>query len=252
MRRAKKLLKACKVLNNTPTSVIAEISSIVAYISIIAYLLPNIVVLIFPMKLQDNLPDQLFYFSMVMMMLIMKSIYTSFFTDRRKGTKNNLRELTIHLPLSKKDFVMAHYIRSLEIFFPAFIFLIVAIALNILLDSNLRCEIQLGIMILGFCISYILISLEKGICTYYYVDPRIREVSYMLLAFVWVGIEELLTESLTLYIDKMILSDRGKNCLEFVCSMGELKGIVLILGVVILGYFCQVKLPERLERSKQP
>ena len=71
MRRARKLLKACKVLNNTPTSVIAEISSIVAYIYIIAYLLPNIVVLIFPMKVQDNLSNQLFYFSMVMMMLIM-------------------------------------------------------------------------------------------------------------------------------------------------------------------------------------
>lgn len=251
MKRARKLLKAYKILNNRPTYIIAYISGIAIYITLGICLINLILTIILGGNKIMDLSNQLFYLSIVMVLLIIRSIYLSFFEDKRKGTKSNLRELTIHLPLNKKEFILASYMSSLQIFLPAFIFVVILIIFNGITENSMRYQFQLGMMILGFGITYIFISLEKGILTYYYMDPRIRELGYTVLAFIWIGTSYLSDDCFTSLIGKMNHSSRGKHLLDVICSISGVNGMLYIIVLLLIGYFCHMRLPQILERSKR-
>ncbi len=250
MRRAKKLLKACKVLNNTPTSVISYVSGIAIYVVVAICFINLILTMVFSREKIISLTEQISYLSIIIVLLIIRNIYTGFFQDKRKGTRKNLLELMIHLPVSKKDFILAQYINSLELFLPAFIFIIILIGFNLLTETMIREQFELGAMILGFGITYILISLEKGLLIYYYVDPRIREFGYLLLTFVWIGINYILEANPNHLIDEILNNGIGEMWFEAISSMSGIGGLVLLIIVLGIGHFCHTKLPEALERSK--
>ena len=229
---------------------ISYISGLSIYVTMFICLVNMVIAILFHGIEMINLAEQISYFSIIMILLIIRNIYTGFFEDKRKSTKNNLRALTMHLPVSKKDFILAQYINSIQLFLPAFIFLMILIVFNRMTQSTLQCQFQLGSVILIFALTYILISLEKGIFTYYYIDPRLREISYWILAIIWGWIDYILEMRSGNFIDEIVNNGIGKQWFIVICSFGELKGIFLMIVTFIGGYFCHVKLSEELERSK--
>ena len=185
-----------------------------------------------------------------MTLLIIRNINLGFFEDKRGRTKNNLRRLIIHLPLSKKDFIYAQYMSSLQLFFPAFVLVILSMLFNIIEEVAIRHQFELGIMIIGVCMTYVLISLEKGILTYRYIDPRVREIGYLLLTALWIILNYISDAHPTNFIDEIINNGIGAIWFNSICSMGGRNGIYLIALALLVGHFCHMRLPMLIEKGK--
>lgn len=189
--------------------------------------------------------------SRVIMLLTIRSIYTGFFEDKRQGTKNNLRALTVHLPISKQEFILAQFLGNVYVYLPAFVLACCLITFNALEGMSIQYTFLLGVIVACFSATYILFSLEKGLCTYYYINPRIREVIYTLLTFTWIGIGyyiELENGNLlwrTVYQNKKIFWVKG------VSWFGGLGGFLCLALAFIGGYILSVKLPLYIERRGQ-
>lgn len=250
MQRARRLLRAYSILNNTPTFVVSHMSGVVIYIVGIACVLINLVGILIHESQYVNNHSNLSYLSIIIVLLIIRSIYTGFFEDRRKGTKNNLRELTIHLPISRKDFILAQYIGSLYLFAPAFILTICLIMFNLLAQANDVYRFNLGVIILFFNITYSVICLEKGILTCCYIDPRIREMAYLSLTFAWMGVNYMMESGDNQILFKMIVEYHEQLWLHIFCNFGGMGGILLTIVALVGGYLSSVKLPAILERRK--
>lgn len=189
--------------------------------------------------------------SRVIMLLTIRSIYTGFFEDKREGTKNNLRALTVHLPISKQEFILAQFLGNVYVYLPAFVLASCLITFNALGGMSIQYTFLLGVIVACFSATYILFSLEKGLCTYYYINPRIREVIYTLVTFTWIGIGyyiELENGNLlwrTVYQNKKIFWVKG------VSWFGGLGGFLCLALAFIGGYILSVKLPLYIERRGQ-
>lgn len=251
MKRAWRLLKACRQLNNTPTAIIARMSYIIVYMIFFSYIASKIMLIVSKRIYELNTEKNLSSFSIVIVLLIIKNIYTGFFEDKRESTKNNLRALTMHLPVSKNDFILAQYIGSICLFLPAFIFMLSLIIFSIIGEKSLMYQFELGMVLLGFGLTYSIVSLEKGLLTYYYLDPRIREVSYLAITFLWMMANYFIEIKKIGQAEKILNDNQGQLWFQGICSLGGVNGIVLILFIIMIGYWCQMRLPIMLERRKQ-
>lgn len=251
MQRARRLLKACRILNNTPTAIISHMSCIVIYIIVCTCILMNIAgALLQNPKLASD-KQNLSYLSVVIVLLTIRSIYTGFFEDKRQGTKNSLRALTIHLPISKRDFIMAQYIGNLYLFIPAYIMIAFFEISNSINPREMIYQFLYGMVIIGFNLTYCLISLEKGILNYYYVDPRLREAMYLCLTFLWMGINYMIESKGIDSLIKVVLEGReNKLWVLGICKLGQAWGLILVAAALLIGYLCSAKLPVKLERRK--
>jgi len=250
MQRARKLLKACNTLNNTPISVISNVLGVIVFILTGACVISNI----YACYKQENpliwSTTDLSSMSMVIMLSIMRSIYTGFFEDKREGTKNNLRALTIHLPISKKEFILAQFLGDMYLYLPAFVLVSCLLTFNILGDKGEQYTFLLGGMVACFWITYILFSLEKGLCTYYYINPRIREIIYTVFTFMWIGIGYYIeSENSNLLVD-MVYQNKGTLWVRGISLLGRLGGFLCLGLAFIGGYLLSVKLPLYIERRK--
>lgn len=251
MKRAWRLLKACRELNNTPTAIIADMSYIIVCVIFFTYLASKIMLILSSRVYELNTGKNLSSFSMMIVLLIIKNIYTGFFEDKRESTKNNLRALTIHLPISKKDFILAQYIGSIYLFLPAFIFMLSLIILSIVGEKSLIYQFELGTVLLGFGLTYSIVSLEKGLLTYYYLDPRIREVSYLAITLLWMMVNYFIEVEETGQVARIVDCKQGRLWFQGICSLGGVNSVFLMLFIILIGYWCQMRLPIMLERRKQ-
>lgn len=238
------------MLINTPTFVVSHMSGMVICIVAGACILINLLGIVLHEPQFINTHSNINYLSMIIVLLIIRSIYTGFFEDRRKGTKNNLRELTLHLPISRKDFILAQYIGNLYLFAPAFILTICLIIFNLLGQANEVYRFNLGVIIVFFNITYLMTCLEKGLLTCCYMDPRIRETAYLALTFAWMGVNYIMESGDNQFLYKMIMGYQKECLLHIFRNFGGVGGILLTIAVLVGGYLSSVKLPVILERRK--
>ena len=251
MQRARRLLKACRILNNTPTSIISHMSCIVVYIIVCICILLNIAGIFFQDPKFTNDRQNLSYLSVVVVLLTIRSIYTGFFEDKRQGTKNSLKALTVHLPINKRDYIMAQYIGNLYLFIPAYIMVAFFEISNSINQQEVMYQFLYGMIIIGFNITYCLISLEKGMLNYYYVDPRFREAAYLCLTFLWMWINYLVESSgIDTIVNALLVGKENELWFMIVCKLGQAWGLILVAVALFMGYLCSAKLPVRLERRK--
>lgn len=247
MKRAWKLLKACNTLNNPSSIMISRIMEYITYImlimsaqTIIEMLIQNKIDIISHNKVIS-------YISTIMIILILRSINTRFSVDRRLGTKKDLSAITIHLPVSKMDFVLAQYMENLYLYFPVFLLIIGIIVANILLPHSKLLQFEIGFIILIFSFTYVISALGRGLLTFYYLDPRVRESGYLLLIVIWFMVFLFAQGDRWSFIIQVI--EQRQECLWFkwTCSLSQIKGLILVFISVVLGYFNYVKVPKILE-----
>lgn len=251
MQRARKLLKACKILSNAPMSIISHILGMVVLVLAGGCLFTNIYGFYKSGKEWSHTTDNLLAMSIIIMLLTIRSIYTGFFEDKRQGTKNNLRALTAHLPISKQDFILAQFLGNMYVYLPAFIVASCLIVFNILQSINAQYTFLLGSIVACFSITYILFSLEKGLCTYYYLNPRIREIVYTFFTFIWMSISYYIESQNINNLWSMMYEDRKLLWVRGISSLGRLGGLLCLGLAFIGGYILSVKLPGYIERRKQ-
>lgn len=250
MKRAKRLLKAYNELNNAPTSIISHMSLVVIYIIVLSCLYSRLIAVLLHKIDEINTSQNLGYFNMVVVLLIMRSMHTGFFEDKRKGTKNSLRALTIHLPISRKDFMLAQYIGSVSVFLPAFILLISLLVLNTIGIKDIAYQFGLGMITGVFGLTYCLISLEKGLLNYYYIDPRFREVGYLMVAFLWMCINYYIELEDTSRFQVMIDQYQDAVWFKWISCLSGMEGMISMIVILLIGYYCQMRLPIILERRR--
>lgn len=250
MKRARRLLEAYNELNNAPTSVISHMSLVVIYIIVLSCLYSRLIAVVLRKMDEVNTSQNLAYFNMVVVLLVIRSIYTGFFEDKREGTKNSLKALTIHLPISKKDFIWAQYIGSLYVFLPAFILLISLIVLNHVGNREGAYQLGLGIITGVFGLTYCIMSLEKGLFNYYYIDPRFREAGYLIITFIWMAMNYFIGLETSNKLEWMISQYPKSLWIKGMCGLSGGLGIIFIIIMLIIGYFFQMKLPIILERRR--
>ncbi len=250
MQRARKLLKACNTLNNTHRSIISNVLRVIVLILIGGYVISNI----YAYYKQD---DSLIYsttnfssMSMVIMLLIIRSIYTGFLEDKRESTKNNLRALTVHLPISKQEFIEAQFLGNMYAYLPAFVLVSALLTFNILGGKNEDYTFLLGGMVASFSLTYLILSLEKGICTYYYINPRIREMIYIIFTFMWMGIAYYIELENGNSLVHIMYQKEGTLWIRCISSLGRFSGFLCLGLAFIGGYLLNVKLPLYIERRK--
>lgn len=187
------------------------------------------------------------YISTIMIILILRSINTSFSVDRRLGTKKDLSAVTMHLPVSKMDFVLAQYMENLYLYFPAFLLILGIIVANILLPYPTLLRFEGGFIILIFSFTYVVSALGRGILTFYYLDPRVREVGYLLLIVIWFVIFLFTQGDRWSFIIQIIEQYQEALWFKWICDLSQIKGLILFFISVMLGYFNYVKIPKTLE-----
>lgn len=187
------------------------------------------------------------YISTIMIILILRSINTSFSVDRRLGTKKDLSAVTMHLPVSKMDFVLAQYMENLYLYFPAFLLILGIIVANILLPYPTLLRFEGGFIILIFSFTYVVSALERGILTFGYLDPRVREVGYLLLIVIWFVIFLFTQGDRWSFIIQIIEQHQEALWFKWICDLSQIKGLILFFISVMLGYFNYVKIPKILE-----
>lgn len=251
MRRARKLLKACKTLSNTPMSIISHILGMVVILLAGGCIFTNIYGFYKSGNEWGHTTDNLLAMSIIIMLLTIRSIYTGFFEDKRQGTKNNLRALTVHLPISKQDFILAQFLGNMYVYLPAFIVASCLIVFNILQDINVQYTFLLGSIVACFSMTYILFSLEKGLCTYYYLNPRIREIIYTLFTFIWMSISYYIESQNSNNLWAIAYDNRKLFWVRGISSFGRLGGFLCLGLSFIGGYILSVRLPAYIERRKQ-
>ena len=116
MKRAWKLLKACNTLNNPSSIMISRIMEYITYIMLIMSIQAIIEIIVGNTIDIMNYNKVISYISTIMIILIMRSVNTTFSVDRRLGTKKDLSAITMHLPVSKMDFVLAQYMENLYLY----------------------------------------------------------------------------------------------------------------------------------------
>lgn len=247
MRRARKLLSACSKITNTPTVIISQLSAIVIDVLVLFCILSNLFIKGYT---RADEASNLSIISMIGVFLCIRSIYTVFFEDKRQGTKNSLKALTVHLPINKKDFILAQYLENIYLFLPAFILMTVLIFLNIAQIHTSWYSCLLGVMNILFCITYCLISLEKGLLIHYYVDPRIREIIYIAGAFIWLGINYLLEHDNKDVLWQILSINDSTQTIKLINKLGQGIGFICLILAFIVGYLLGVTLPVVLERGK--
>ena len=250
MQRAKKLLKACNTLNNTHKSIISNVLRCIILILTAGCIISNICAFY---KQDDSLIYSTTNFSsmsMVIMLLTIRSIYTGFLEDKREGTKNNLRALTVHLPISKQEFILAQFLGNMYVYLPAFLLVSCLLTFNILTGKNEDYTFFLGNMVVGFSVTYVLVSLEKGLCTYYYINPRIREILYTIFTFIWMGVACYIQLEDSNLLRHIVYQKLGGLWIRDLSSLGRLGGFVCLGLAFIGGYLLSVKLPLYIERRK--
>lgn len=251
MQRARKLLKACNTLSSPPISSISHILGIITLILAAGCIFNNIYGFYTHNIERICSITNLSSMSRVIMLLTIRSIYTGFFEDKRQGTKNSLRALTVHLPISKQEFILAQFLGNVYVYLPAFVLASCLIIFNALKGMSIQYTFLLGVIVACFSATYILLSLEKGLCTYYYINPRIREIIYISLTFTWIGIGyyiEVGNGNLlwrAVYQNKQIFGVRG------ISWFGGLGGFLCLGLAFIGGYILSVKLPLYIERRGQ-
>lgn len=251
MKRACKLLKACRALNNSSTIMISRILCYLTYIMIIMGI-ETIVMMVIKNELNVFYYNKsLSYISTVMIVLIMRSINTNFSVDRRIGTKKDLRAMTIHLPISKKDYILAQYIENLYLYAPAYILVMGLIIFNMIMKHPLLYQFEVGIIILTFTLTYIVNAVGKATLTIYYLDPRIREVGYIILVTIWISLFLFTQSNRIQMLVGIVESYREEMWFRCICRLSQTSGCVLCLISLAIGYFCYVRMPERLERRNR-
>lgn len=250
MQRARKLLKACNTLSNTPRSIISNVLGIITIILVGGCIVGNIYGFYKPANEWIYSTTNLSSASMVVMLLTIRSIYTVFFEDKRKGTKNNLRALTVHLPINKQEFILAQFLGDMYVYLPAFVLVSCLITFNVLGRKNVQYTFLLGGIVACFSITYILLSLEKGLCLCYYINPRIREIIYTLFTFIWMGIGYSIEIENSSFLLQIVYQDKSMFWVEGISLLGRLGGFLCLGLAFIGGYILSVKLPLYIERRK--
>jgi len=250
MKRARKLLKAYSDLHNSPTAMISRISYVIVYIIALTTVGSSLFALLFRQMNEINNGNNLSGFSMMMVLLIIRNVYMGFFEDKRASTKNNLRALTMHLPISKKDFVLAQYIGSIYLFLPAFFVMVCLIIFSMIAEKSLLYQFELGTVLIAFGITYSATSLEKGMLTYYYLDPRIRELVYSVGTIFWMILNYIIEVEETGQLASIINIGQEPLWFQGICHLGGLYGLPMIGLILFIGYWCQMRLPLILERRK--
>lgn len=187
------------------------------------------------------------YISTIMIILILRSINTSFSVDRSLGTKKDLSAITMHLPVSKMDFVLAQYMENLYLYFPVFLLIVGIIVANILLPYPTLLQFEVGFIILIFSFTYVVSALGRGILTFCYLDPRVREVGYLLLIVIWFVIFLFTQGDRWSFIIQIIEQYQEALWFKWICDLSQIKGLILFFISVMLGYFNYVKIPKILE-----
>lgn len=194
-----------------------------------------------------NYKKSLSYISTIMIILVMGSVNTIFSVDRRQGTKKNLSAITMHLPVSKMDFVLAQYMENLYLYLPAFLLIIGIIIFNMIVPHPLLLQFEVGVIILTFSITYVVSALGKGLLTYYYLDPRLRELGYLIFIIIWFVVFLFTQGDRWVLIAQMIEQHMESSWFKWICDLSQIKGLILFLISVMLGYFNYVRIPKILE-----
>ena len=247
MKRAWKLLKACNTLNNPSSIMISRIMEYITYIMLIMSIQAIIEMIVGNTIDIMNYNKVISYISTIMIILIMRSVNTTFSVDRRLGTKKDLSAITMHLPVSKMDFVLAQYMENLYLYFPAFLLIVGIIVANILLPHPILLQFEVGFIVLIFSFTYVVSALGSGILTFYYLDPRVREAGYLVPIVIWFAVFLFTQGDRWLFIIQIIEQHQGCLWFKWICDLSQTKGLILFFISVMLGYFNYVRIPKMLE-----
>lgn len=249
MKRARKLLRAYRELNNNMSATVSNISVIGVLCMVSIGFLTNIYGLLAQDQRFQGNTSTIIDIGIVIMLLIICSIYMGYFEDRRDGTKNNLKELTMQLPVSRKEMLMAQYIGMLCVFSPIFLLFIFLNILNIMQENSFYYSFLLGVQVIGYSLTFCIISAERGIFNVYYIDPRIRECVYAVIAILWMIESYSIQKEEPLNLQQQIEVYGLTGPVTWIEYMGYVGGILLLMIVVVIGYLLSVKLPLKIERN---
>ena len=249
MKRARKLLRAYKELNNNMSTTVSNISVIGVLCMVSIGIFTNIYGLLAQDKRFQGNITTIADIGIVIMLLIICSIYMGYFEDRRDGTKNNLKELTMQLPVSRKEMLTAQYIGMVCVFLPIFLLFIFLNVLNSIQENSFSYSFLLGIQVIGYSFTFCIISAERGLFNVYYVDPRIRECVYASIAVLWMVESYSIQQGEPFNLQQQIEACGLTGLVTGIKYMGYMGGILLLMIVIVIGYLLSVKLPLKIERN---
>lgn len=261
MRKAWLLLKASRTMIGENNRIALIIFSVIVWAFAVLSVLGVTWSLIFHMKdphSQEFIVRALFQPACIVIGYgVARSIYTGFTEVKKESGKSNFRAWAIQLPVTKEDVIKAQFIDLLFCTLPAFAMVIYIILSAQFLEVSRAFEIYIGALVTLLSILFLGACLEKGLCTYFFISNRIREIYYVLIGLMgtWIiYIPDNILDNLQSFLN--MTSWNGKNkeiyyIIQGLDFLGSLWGIAALLLAVGAGYFLSCSMPKKIYKLRE-
>ncbi len=252
MKRAKKLLRASKIIldrYNQKESFQLKLVSYIYVILIIIYTIKS--TMVEKVNLKEAMQIQ-FAVVQISIAIIAVSpgicIYTGFTEDTRVYCKNSFRQLAIQLPVSKYDFMKAQFMDSMIGFSSSIIAMCFMLITNIVFERSEEICTYVGLGVVFFFIILVIQGIERGISNAIVVNMTIKYCFYVGILLV-VGLVVLSTKRQE--INVMLMLEKKTMWLVYLCRRldGVWGGLTLALGIAI-NYVCTFKIPYLINKLR--
>ena len=188
---------------------------------------------------------------------IARSIYTGFTEVKKDSAKSNFRVFAAQLPVTKEDIIKAQFLDILQCILPAVLMLVYMIIMTASLKTENSLSIYIGVLVAFLIVLFLMVCIEKGVFTYFFINNRVREVVYVafaMLSALVIFVSQDFSKGVEGYLDTAH-SLENTNSLYYVAQglnfLGGIGGIVSLLLMGIIGYYLSCYIPIKIYNFRE-
>ena len=252
MKRAKKLLKASKViLDRNNKKEVLQYNFVIYMLTIIVMILTIKSILLEENNIKEAMD---FQFRVIQLSVIITSmtplvtLYTAFTENKRAYCKNSFKQFAIQLPVVETDFIKAKFIDSIVVSLPSIILMSFMITMNIVFKRSEIMYIYIGLGVISFFLIMVISGIESGISNGIVLNMPVKYCFYAVIEFIICG---LVMGTKGQESELVLMLEKESMWLIYLSKQlgGVWGGCTLIAGIIV-NYICNLKIPHIINKLR--